>query len=302
MDNKIDPKCEHTRIRLIAAAIGHQQCTKTESTLIPLPGTPKFIAIGTLPAIAKVLMVEPPASIPSSTAPAPQNDELTQLRNRVSELEAARIAYASEFPLTADGDPDVGNIHANIRALKAKAAPAPQQSELSDEWIKDLHDSMFPRVPFDRDKIMANVVSFARAIEREVLAKAAQAAPSAPTDRELKGKTVAGWYVAYCEVSAKLKEAEACIGRYEKLVASKAAPSAKAEPVRYEYRVTGFGGAPTPWRETSKERAEQMIANPQVEEEDKGVVYEVRALYAAPAPSVQAEDVRNQAHRKDAEE
>jgi hypothetical protein len=45
-------------------------------------------------------------------------DDLKQLRNRVSELEAARIAYASEFPLSADGEPDVGNIHANIRALK----------------------------------------------------------------------------------------------------------------------------------------------------------------------------------------
>ncbi len=35
---------------------------------------------------------------------------------RVNELEAARVAYASEF------DGDVGNIHARIRALKVKAA------------------------------------------------------------------------------------------------------------------------------------------------------------------------------------
>lgn len=34
-------------------------------------------------------------------------------------LRAARIAYANEFPLNADGEPDVGSIHANIRALKA---------------------------------------------------------------------------------------------------------------------------------------------------------------------------------------
>jgi len=37
---------------------------------------------------------------------------------RVSGLEAARIAYASEFPPDAEGLPDVGNIHANIRAMK----------------------------------------------------------------------------------------------------------------------------------------------------------------------------------------
>jgi hypothetical protein len=38
-----------------------------------------------------------------------------------SEIKSALIAYALEFPLTSDGDPDVGNIHANIRALKKRA-------------------------------------------------------------------------------------------------------------------------------------------------------------------------------------
>ena len=42
-----------------------------------------------------------------------------ELKRRVSELEAARIAYASEFPFDGNGDYDVGNIHANIRSLKA---------------------------------------------------------------------------------------------------------------------------------------------------------------------------------------
>ena len=35
-------------------------------------------------------------------------------------LRSARIAYANEFPLNSDGDPDVGNIHANIRAMKER--------------------------------------------------------------------------------------------------------------------------------------------------------------------------------------
>jgi hypothetical protein len=43
-------------------------------------------------------------------------DEMDRLRG----LEASRIAYASEFPPNADGEPDVGNIHANLRALKAE--------------------------------------------------------------------------------------------------------------------------------------------------------------------------------------
>jgi hypothetical protein len=38
-------------------------------------------------------------------------------------LRAARIAYASEFPPDAEGLPDVGSIHANIRAMKAQIAP-----------------------------------------------------------------------------------------------------------------------------------------------------------------------------------
>ncbi|OZI26674.1 hypothetical protein CAL26_04960 [Bordetella genomosp. 9] len=46
----------------------------------------------------------------------------SEAEKRVAELEAARMAYASEFALNADGEPDVGNIHANIRALKATVA------------------------------------------------------------------------------------------------------------------------------------------------------------------------------------
>jgi hypothetical protein len=45
-----------------------------------------------------------------------------QLADEVSGLRAARIAYASEFPPDAEGLPDVGNIHANIRAMKDHAA------------------------------------------------------------------------------------------------------------------------------------------------------------------------------------
>jgi hypothetical protein len=49
-----------------------------------------------------------------------------QATERVSALEASRIAYASEFELNADGEPDVGSIHANIRALKSQLS-APRQ-------------------------------------------------------------------------------------------------------------------------------------------------------------------------------
>ena len=51
-----------------------------------------------------------------------------------NEWQASRIAYANEFPLNADGEPDVGNIHANIRSLKAQLAEAQRDAERLD-WI-----------------------------------------------------------------------------------------------------------------------------------------------------------------------
>lgn len=71
---------------------------------------------------------------------------LKQMHARITEMEAARIAYASEFPVNADGDPDVGSIHANIRKLKAELAAAkatnlipsnPGELETSTPWYPD---------------------------------------------------------------------------------------------------------------------------------------------------------------------
>lgn len=57
-----------------------------------------------------------------ATAEAVVDVEKSQMRLRIESLESARMAYAREFPLNADGEPDgepdVGNIHANIRAMK----------------------------------------------------------------------------------------------------------------------------------------------------------------------------------------
>lgn len=53
------------------------------------------------------------------------------------ELRAARIAYASEFPLNADGEPDVGNIHANIRKLKSDSAYWKARAKDAEEYIDE---------------------------------------------------------------------------------------------------------------------------------------------------------------------
>ena len=58
-------------------------------------------------------------------------DAFLVMAARVAGLEAARIAYASEFPPDAEGLPDTGSIHANIRAMKARVAELESRLEIS---------------------------------------------------------------------------------------------------------------------------------------------------------------------------
>lgn len=46
---------------------------------------------------------------------------LAASRAEVEGLRAARVAYANEFPLNDDGEPDVGSVQANIRSMKKDA-------------------------------------------------------------------------------------------------------------------------------------------------------------------------------------
>lgn len=55
--------------------------------------------------------------------------EIDELRSRINGLEAARIAYASEFELNVEGEPDVGSIHQNIRKLKQNLDEAKRDQE-----------------------------------------------------------------------------------------------------------------------------------------------------------------------------
>ena len=50
-------------------------------------------------------------------------------------LRAARIAYANEFPLDSDGEPDVGNIHANIRAMKERIRELEEELDNTQEQL-----------------------------------------------------------------------------------------------------------------------------------------------------------------------
>ena len=61
---------------------------------------------------------------------------------RITELEAARFAYASEFAPTSDGDPDVSSIHANIRALKVQLAQRFDAADVATAAAQGFRDGM----------------------------------------------------------------------------------------------------------------------------------------------------------------
>ena len=80
-------------------------------------------------------------------------NRIAQLEERNSGLEAARIAYAGEFALNSEGEPDVGSIHQNIRKLKADYAQL--EADLEDarkdharyQWIQDWLESSISATP-----------------------------------------------------------------------------------------------------------------------------------------------------------
>ena len=58
--------------------------------------------------------------VEAKTAIEELQDALSAVTAERDGLAAARMAYANEFAPDENGDPDVGNVHANIRALKAE--------------------------------------------------------------------------------------------------------------------------------------------------------------------------------------
>jgi hypothetical protein len=169
MDHK--DLCNHTRIKLIASAVGHQQCTKTEANIIPLPGGERVIAIGT-PAEVCGLLADAPL-----TAPAPLTTSETDM------LELAHLfddARESDKPLTLSAE-SCAALHAAMTLRPA--APAPQQSELTDERIEAIWNSIDGKAVITGENQMnwnsALRRAFACAIEREL----AKAAPAAPVQR-----------------------------------------------------------------------------------------------------------------------
>lgn len=124
MDHK--DLCEHTRIRLIAAAIGLQQCTKTESNIVHIPGGERVIAIGT-PAQVRGMLGADPAHIDTqlAAARAAGMEEAASLLDRLNESSGDAAAYdgREQTSWELSKEAALSDAAAAIRALATQAAP-----------------------------------------------------------------------------------------------------------------------------------------------------------------------------------
>ena len=90
-------------------------------------------------------------------------ERVERAESRIAELEAARIAYASEFPADAEGLPDVGNVHANIRAMKGRIENlAAVLSKADESWrapdiVREALEATFEQRPGYLTKVSAAI-------------------------------------------------------------------------------------------------------------------------------------------------
>ena len=150
MDNKTDP-CDIMRVNLIAAAVGLQQCTKTASNIVPIPGGDRVIAIGT-PAQVRAALPEPnDACVCGATAwcdyytgPVKTHDicamcdrkrpACTDDRLRLAVREMAAALEAREWAEHVSRDPDAAALELQITELVGLYAAALAKD--TERWTK----------------------------------------------------------------------------------------------------------------------------------------------------------------------
>ena len=147
-----------------AAAGAHlldYMCTGGALAAIPNTEPQQYVVAGTLPLIAKLLPAESP--IPPLTAPAPLTDE------RITEISRAYRNANGTLLM------DLSFARAIEREV-AKAAPAPQQSELSSFFVAML-DTFAKRPDAVNKQALLNQIMWAIEDAAEDAAKAAPASP-----------------------------------------------------------------------------------------------------------------------------
>jgi len=180
-DPDVKASKEHTRLANAMAVAGAALLahTGTAAALAAIPNTDQYVVAGTLAMIAKVLPAEP---IPPLTAPAPLTDD--QALRDLMPKRTGFIKWCKARGIDTGVEKDAWGAqifkHAHVQSLwtgwfnaptelPAEAAPAPQQSELTDEEIE--------KVMADWSRSSNSRRELCRAIEAEVANKAAPAAP-----------------------------------------------------------------------------------------------------------------------------
>ncbi|MBH9645092.1 hypothetical protein [Burkholderia vietnamiensis] len=92
-----------------------------------------------------------------SSTPMEAADAIDLLLAEVEGLRAARIAYASEFAPDAEGLPDTGNIHANIRRLKADLEAAAADKRDGHRYRELLGLLLAGDIPMPESSVSLNV-------------------------------------------------------------------------------------------------------------------------------------------------
>jgi hypothetical protein len=119
----IEDTCKHTKIRLIAAAIAHQQCTRTAGTEVQIPGTDKRILIGNDEYLAKVAT---PATEPLQAAPAGIDlDQLNRIERAASMFRDICAFHPGHFQQLKNFANDALELAALARRAAADAPAAP---------------------------------------------------------------------------------------------------------------------------------------------------------------------------------
>lgn len=104
-----------------------------------------------------------------------------EAEERVASLEAARLAYASEFPPNSNGESDVGSIHENIRKLKRDSIEYIKRTDAQIEHIsKQLVDA-----ERDAEEATNRYTSVAEELDKTRAALAKSEAAHAICEREL---------------------------------------------------------------------------------------------------------------------
>jgi hypothetical protein len=182
----IEDTCKHTKIRLIAAAIAHQQCTQTAGTEVQITGTDKRILIGD------------DAYLAEAAAPAKQSD----LTLRAAIEKALEGRHIEDGTIVAFNDV----VDAIERAVDSAAPAAQAHAELTDEHRALIERAASAVESYGNSELAVKL----RAIEREVRLSAVREARNEALEEAAKlVLSKAGQQISFADMTGAIRALKA---------------------------------------------------------------------------------------------